>query len=205
MASPKPPAPESSATECPNPRPAGLDRLSIEEIVGLLLDEDAGVSEAVRRARPSIEAGTALLVEVLGNGGRWINLGAGTSGRIGVLDAAEIPPTFGLEPSRVQAVLAGGSAALERAVEGAEDDPDAGARALRERELASVDAVVALSAGVLLIIVARRLDIPAIVLLLIGGAVWVLRRRKRARHRLNRTFAENTRCACLTHKTPCAF
>ncbi len=147
MASPKPPAPESSATECPNPRTAGLDRLSIEEIVGLLLDEDAGVSEAVRRARPSIEAGTALLIEVLGNGGRWINLGAGTSGRIGVVDAAEIPPTFGLEPSRVQAILAGGRAALERAVEGAEDNPDAGALALRELELGSSDAVVALSAS----------------------------------------------------------
>ncbi|MEE2703961.1 MAG: N-acetylmuramic acid 6-phosphate etherase [Myxococcota bacterium] len=147
MASTKPPAPESPATECPNPRTAGLDRLSIEEIVGLLLDEDAGVSEAVRRARPSIEAGTALLVEVLGNGGRWINLGAGTSGRIGVVDAAEIPPTFGLEPSRVQAILAGGRAALERAVEGAEDNPDAGAFALRELELGSTDAVVALSAS----------------------------------------------------------
>ena len=147
MASTKPPAPESPATECPNPRTAGLDRLSIEEIVGLLLDEDAGVSEAVRRARPSIEAGTALLVEVLGNGGRWINLGAGTSGRIGVVDAAEIPPTFGLEPSRVQGILAGGRAALEQAVEGAEDNPDAGALALRELELGSTDAVVALSAS----------------------------------------------------------
>lgn len=147
MVGPKSPAPGAPPTERSNPRTAGLDSMSLEEIVGVLIEEDAGVADAVRRARREIEAATRLLVRVMEAGGRWFNVGAGTSGRIGVLDAAEIPPTFGLEADRIQAILAGGPAAMERAVEGAEDDEFAGVRALRDRKLASGDAVVALSAG----------------------------------------------------------
>jgi N-acetylmuramic acid 6-phosphate etherase len=87
------------------------------------------------------------LVEALDAGGRWFNVGAGTSGRIGALDAAEIPPTFGLEPERVQAVIAGGPDALIGPVEGAEDDGPAAARELDKRDLGPNDAVVALSAS----------------------------------------------------------
>jgi N-acetylmuramic acid 6-phosphate etherase len=121
--------------------------MSLGEIVGCLLEEDAGVVEAVRAAHRQIERAAAVLVEVLAGGGRWINVGAGTSGRLGVLDAAEIPPTFGLDPSRVQAILAGGPEALERAAEGAEDDAESGDRALCEQGLEARDAVVLLSAS----------------------------------------------------------
>jgi N-acetylmuramic acid 6-phosphate etherase len=96
---------------------------------------------------PDIARAVEVLVCVLAGGGTWFNVGAGTSGRMGALDAAEIPPTFGLPAGRVQAVIAGGERALVRAVEGAEDQPEAAAFELRERGLASGDAVVAISAS----------------------------------------------------------
>src|SRR5512147_514348 len=119
-------------TEAENPRTRDLDRLPIGELVTRILDEDARVAGAVREARPAIERACEALVETLESGGRWINLGAGTSGRIGALDAAEIPPTFGLEPDRVQSLVAGGAPALVGAVEGAEDDVGAAVRDLRK-------------------------------------------------------------------------
>ncbi|HTO52275.1 MAG TPA: N-acetylmuramic acid 6-phosphate etherase [Myxococcota bacterium] len=134
-------------TEAPNPRTADLDRLPVGDLVQRILDEDAGVSEAVRAARPALELACLALVEALDAGGRWFNVGAGTSGRIGALDAAEIPPTFGLEPQRVQALIAGGPPALIGAVEGAEDDVAAAPRELDKLGLGPGDAVVALSAS----------------------------------------------------------
>ena len=134
-------------TEAPNPRTADLDRLPVGELVQRILDEDAGVSAAVRAARPAIELACLALAEALDAGGRWFNVGAGTSGRLGALDAAEIPPTFGLEPERVQALIAGGPAALSGPVEGAEDDTAAAPRELDKRGLGPGDAVVALSAS----------------------------------------------------------
>jgi N-acetylmuramic acid 6-phosphate etherase len=134
-------------TEEPNPRTAALDRLPLREILARIVEEDAGVPEAVRSALADLERAAEALVEVLGSGGRWFNLGAGTSGRIGVADAAEIPPTFGLERDRVQGVIAGGAAALGRSIEGAEDDSEAGAADLAARGLSRADAVVALSAS----------------------------------------------------------
>lgn len=134
-------------TEAANPRTADLDRLPIHELIELILDEDAQVSAAVRAARPALELACLALVEALDAGGRWFNVGAGTSGRIGALDAAEIPPTFGLPPERVQALVAGGPAALLGAVEGAEDDAPAAARELDKARLGPGDAVVALSAS----------------------------------------------------------
>jgi len=124
-----------------------LDRRSVEEILAAIHQEDHNAWLAVGKALPSIGEAVDVLVCVLGGGGRWFNVGAGTSGRMGALDAAEIPPTFGLPAGRVQAVVAGGARALARAVEGAEDDPRAGAWELRERGLSSGDAVVAISAG----------------------------------------------------------
>ncbi len=147
MADAKKPAPAGPVTEAPNPNTRDLDRLSISELVARILDEDARVSVAVREIRPALERGCQALVETLEAGGRWINLGAGTSGRIGALDAAEIPPTFGLAPDRVQALIAGGSRALTGAVEGAEDDVGAAVRDLEKLTLCSGDALVALSAS----------------------------------------------------------
>jgi N-acetylmuramic acid 6-phosphate etherase len=124
-----------------------LDRRSVEEIVAAIHAQDREAFEAVGRVLGDIARAADVLVCVLGGGGRWFYVGAGTSGRMGALDAAEIPPTFGLPPGRVQALIAGGTRALSRAVEGAEDDPNAAAWELRERGLRPGDAVVAISAS----------------------------------------------------------
>jgi N-acetylmuramic acid 6-phosphate etherase len=124
-----------------------LDRWSVEEILAAIHREDGNAWEAVGRVLPAIEQAVDVLVCALAGGGRWFNVGAGTSGRMGALDAAEIPPTFGLPPDRVQTIIAGGERALTRAVEGAEDNPEAAAWVLRERGLSAGDAVVAISAS----------------------------------------------------------
>jgi N-acetylmuramic acid 6-phosphate etherase len=143
------PEPESGEpiTESVNPRTTDLDRLPTGIILDRILAEDALVPEAVRTAHPQLERAADLLVRTLQEGGRWFNVGAGTSGRLGVLDAAELPPTFGLEPNRVQAILAGEPEALRRSVEGAEDDAGAARAILAERGLRRGDAVLAISAG----------------------------------------------------------
>lgn len=124
-----------------------LDRRSTREILDAIHGEDLRAAAAVGRVLDDVERAVEVLVLVLQGGGRWFNVGAGTSGRIGALDAAEIPPTFGYPVDRVQAVVAGGPEALLRAVEGAEDDAGAASSALRARELLPGDAVVALSAS----------------------------------------------------------
>jgi len=124
-----------------------LDRRSVEEIVAAIHAQDHAAFEAVGKVLGAVAQAADVLVCVLAGGGRWFNVGAGTSGRMGALDAAEIPPTFGLPPGRVQGLIAGGARALGRAVEGAEDDPNAAAWELRERGLRSGDAVVAISAS----------------------------------------------------------
>jgi N-acetylmuramic acid 6-phosphate etherase len=124
-----------------------LDTRSTREILELIHREDLRAAAAVGCVLPDIERAVAILVLCLQGGGRWLNVGAGTSGRIGVLDASEIPPTFGYPPERVQGVIAGGDAALRGAIEGAEDDAAAAREALREQGLLPGDAVVALSAS----------------------------------------------------------
>ena len=124
-----------------------LDRRSVEEVVAAIHAQDRAAFEAVGKVLDAIAQAVDVLVCVLAGGGRWFNVGAGTSGRMGALDAAEITPTFGLPPGRVQGLIAGGARALGRAVEGAEDDPHAAAWELRERGLRSGDAVVAISAS----------------------------------------------------------
>lgn len=124
-----------------------LDRRSTREILELIHREDLRAAQAVGCVLPEIERAVAILVLCLQGGGRWLNVGAGTSGRIGVLDASEIPPTFGYPPDRVRGVIAGGDAALRCAIEGAEDDAEAARRALRAAPLLPGDAVVALSAS----------------------------------------------------------
>lgn len=134
-------------TEQVNPGTTDLDRIPTAVILERIVTEDAGVAAAVRAAIPDLERATDLLVSVLLEDGRWINIGAGTSGRLGVLDAAELPPTFGLEPDRVVGLVAGGPPALKRSVEGAEDDGAAARAALRECGLCSCDALLAISAS----------------------------------------------------------
>jgi N-acetylmuramic acid 6-phosphate etherase len=138
---------EQSPTEAILEATRDIDRWSTERIVQVIHGEDGRAWEAVGAVLPRVVEAAEVLVVALGGGGRWFNVGAGTSGRIGALDAAEIPPTFGLPRHRVQAVVAGGDAALARAIEGAEDHPERAAFALRERGLRAGDAVVAISAS----------------------------------------------------------
>jgi N-acetylmuramic acid 6-phosphate etherase len=126
---------------------AELDRWSVKEILDAIHAQDRIAVDAVAQVLPTVEQAVDVLVCSLSGGGRWFNVGAGTSGRMGALDAAEIPPTFGLPAHRVQAVVAGGDRALKGAVEGAEDDGEAAIWELRERELAEGDVVLAISAS----------------------------------------------------------
>lgn len=109
--------------------------------------EDRAAVEAVGEVLDEVAEAVELVVTAFRAGGRLIYVGAGTSGRLGVLDAAEIPPTFGTDPELVQGVIAGGIEALVRAKEGAEDDPRAGAAAIGEREVGSLDVVTGIAAG----------------------------------------------------------
>jgi N-acetylmuramic acid 6-phosphate etherase len=135
------------ATEGLHAGAAELDRLSIEQALALLQENDASIHAALAAARPALARAVELAAERLARGGRLFYVGAGTSGRLGVLDAAECPPTFQSDPELVQGVIAGGPDALTRAVEGAEDDREAGARELAARGLCERDVVVGISAG----------------------------------------------------------
>ncbi len=137
----------SLTTEGRNPESVNLDRLAAPELLRLLNREDALVAGAVAGEIPHIEMAVELVVEAFHAGGRLLYVGAGTSGRLGVADAAECPPTFGSDPETVQGIIAGGEAALVRAVEGAEDDADAGAEAVRERGVGPGDVVMGIAAS----------------------------------------------------------
>jgi N-acetylmuramic acid 6-phosphate etherase len=134
-------------TERRNPRARGIDRLTTRELLRRMNREDAQVPRAVARALPAIARAVDAVVARLARGGRLIYVGAGTSGRLAVLDAAECPPTFGISPRTVVAVIAGGRRALTRAVEGAEDSAALGARDLARRRVTMRDAVVGLTAS----------------------------------------------------------
>ena len=134
-------------TERRNPRTAAIDMASPLEIVDLIAAEDGGVPTAVAGARAEIAAVIGLVEATFRAGGRLVYVGAGTSGRLGVLDAAECPPTFGTPPEMVIAVIAGGAAALVRSIEGAEDDVNAGIAAMDERRVGSNDVVVGIAAS----------------------------------------------------------
>jgi N-acetylmuramic acid 6-phosphate etherase len=136
---------ESRLTEQPNPRSARIDQLSTLEIVDLINAEDRMVAEAVAEERREIARCVDMVVDCFRRGGRLIYVGAGTSGRLGVLDAAEMPPTYGTDPAMVQGVIAGGFEALVRAQEGAEDRPEDGAAAMDERGVGSDDFVLGIA------------------------------------------------------------
>lgn len=132
-------------TEQRNPRTARIDQMSAREIVELISTEDRTIADAVYGEREHIARCIDLVVEVFSGGGRLLYVGAGTSGRLGVLDAAEMPPTFGTPPELVQGIIAGGHAALVRAQEGAEDRPEDGAAVMVERGVGPLDFVLGIA------------------------------------------------------------
>jgi N-acetylmuramic acid 6-phosphate etherase len=134
-------------TEQRNPRSSGIDQLDTLAIVDLINTEDRGVALAVGREREAIARAIDLVVEAFAAGGRLLYVGAGTSGRLGVLDASEMPPTYRTEPGLVQGVMAGGFAALVAAQEGAEDSPADGAAAMDERGVGANDFVLGIAAS----------------------------------------------------------
>jgi N-acetylmuramic acid 6-phosphate etherase len=137
----------SRATEQRNSRTRGLDAKSTSDILRAIHREDATVARAVARAIPAIARAVDAIVRALQSGGRLFYAGAGTSGRLAALDAAEIPPTFGTPARMVQAVIAGGRRALTHAVEGAEDNRAQGARDLAARSVSRRDVVVGITAS----------------------------------------------------------
>ncbi len=134
-------------TEQENPRTSNLSSFSSLEIIRAMNDEDATVAAAVGAVSSRIGEAVDHIVERLRNGGRLFYIGTGTSGRLGVLDAAECPPTFGVSPDLVQAVIAGGYEACYRAVEASEDDAEAGAHDLKARGFTARDALIGIAAS----------------------------------------------------------
>ncbi len=134
-------------TEQPNPASQGIDTKSTREILAIINAEDHKVPQAVAAAIDAIAGVVDRVVDGFRRGGRLFYIGAGTSGRLGVLDAAECPPTFGTPREMVQGIIAGGPEALVRSIEGAEDDEAAGGRAIDERALGPADVLVGITAS----------------------------------------------------------
>lgn len=147
------PAPEkiddlaAALTEQRNPRSDNLEKMGARELVELFVEEEKFVDEGLREATADLAKAIELAAESLRNGGRLFYVGAGSSGRIGVLDASEIPPTFGASPELVQGIIAGGVNALHRSVEGAEDEKSVGALAVTERGVRNTDLVIGITAS----------------------------------------------------------
>ncbi len=134
-------------TETANERTGDLDTMSIARLLAVMNDEDRTVPLAVAAALPEIELAVNAIVEARHRGGRLIYIGAGTSGRLGVLDAVECPPTFGTDPGEVLGLIAGGEMAFLRAVEGAEDNPQLAVADLLTVDLVAADVVVGVAAS----------------------------------------------------------
>ena len=128
-----------------NPRTLQIDLMSTAEIVATINREDSEIAAAVERVLPAVAMAVDRIVEAFRAGGRLIYTGAGTSGRLGVLDASECPPTFGVPDTMVVGIIAGGDRALRYPIEGAEDDPQQGREDLKARDLASNDVVVGIA------------------------------------------------------------
>ena len=136
---------DSRLTEQRNPKSTKIDKLDVLGIVDLINNEDRLVAEAVSDEREAIARAIELVEMALRAGGRLIYVGAGTSGRLGVLDAAEMPPTFGIDPERVHGVIAGGYQALVRSQEGAEDHPEDGVEAINNLDVGQRDFVLGIA------------------------------------------------------------
>ena len=137
----------AALTEQRNPRSENLEKMSGRELVQVFVEEEKFVQAALRAAAAELTSAVEIVAESLRNGGRLFYVGAGSSGRIGVLDASEIPPTFGAPRELVQGVIAGGVTALSRSAEGAEDDETAGALVMDERRIKNPDVVIGVSAS----------------------------------------------------------
>jgi len=138
---------ESLPTEAINPNSLGLDTAPIGEIIDLMIAEDRKVVAAVHRERDRIAHGVEIIAQALRRGGRIFFIGAGTSGRLGVVEAAEMPPTFGTSPASVQAIMAGGKDAVFKAKEGVEDDYEEGSRAIARLRPNKKDVIIGVSAS----------------------------------------------------------
>lgn len=134
-------------TEQENPNTANIDKVSTLEAIRLINDEDKKVAEAIEKVLPEIAAAIDKIVERLKNGGRLFYVGTGTSGRLGVLDASEIPPTFGVSYNLVQGIIAGGYDALYKATEASEDNREAGKFDLQNRGVCAKDSVIGIAAS----------------------------------------------------------
>jgi N-acetylmuramic acid 6-phosphate etherase len=138
---------EQLLTEQRNPASVAIDEVPVAEMLAIINEEDAKVAGAVREEIPNIARAVEAIAGAFGRGGRLFYIGAGTSGRLGVLDASECTPTFNVPPSQVQGIIAGGETALARATEASEDDPEAGVRDLRARGFTSSDVLVGIAAS----------------------------------------------------------
>ncbi len=147
MSAPTPERRDHFDTERPNPASSRLDELSIADAFDVMQREDASIPLAIAAARADIVRAIELVADRLARGGRLVYVGAGTSGRLGVLDASECPPTFHSDPSQVLGVIAGGERALTKAVEGAEDSRSAGATDMDARAVGPLDVVFGIAAG----------------------------------------------------------
>ncbi len=136
-----------ASTEQRNPRSENLEKLGARELVELFVEEESFVQEALRKETAALGRAIEMVAKSLGQGGRLFYVGAGTSGRLGVLDASEIPPTFGASPDKVQGIIAGGITALSRSVEGAEDERGSGALSIDERGVGRADIVCGITAS----------------------------------------------------------
>ncbi|HEY2140200.1 MAG TPA: N-acetylmuramic acid 6-phosphate etherase, partial [Chthoniobacterales bacterium] len=136
-----------ASTEQRNPRSENLEKLGARDLVALFVEEESFVQEALRKETASLARAVEMVTGSLRGGGRLFYVGAGTSGRLGVLDASEIPPTFSASPDKVQGIIAGGVAALSRSVEGAEDERGGGALAIEERGVTRADVVCGITAS----------------------------------------------------------
>jgi N-acetylmuramic acid 6-phosphate etherase len=138
---------QSLPTEAINPASLAIDKIPVRDIIDIVVNEDRKVIAAVLKEKERIAHGIEIIVQALKKGGRVIFVGAGTSGRLGVVEAAEMPPTFGTSPTLVQAIMAGGQDAVFRAKEGVEDNFEEGARSIARLRLTRRDVVVGVSAS----------------------------------------------------------
>jgi N-acetylmuramic acid 6-phosphate etherase len=138
---------QSLPTEQINPASLAIDKAPVRDIIDMVVNEDRKVIAAVQRERDKIAHGTEIITQALRKGGRILFIGAGTSGRLGVVEAAEMPPTFGTDPRVVQAIMAGGQAAVFQAKEGVEDNYEEGGRSIGRLRLTSRDVLIGVSAS----------------------------------------------------------
>jgi N-acetylmuramic acid 6-phosphate etherase len=138
---------QSLPTEQINPASLAIDKTPVRDIIDMVLNEDRKVVAAVQKEREKIAHGIEIIAQALRKGGRIIFIGAGTSGRLGVVEAAEMPPTFGTDPRIVQAIMAGGQTAVFQAKEGVEDNYEEGGRSIGRLRLTSRDVVIGVSAS----------------------------------------------------------